>query len=99
LRLRRESSDGFETYPARWKKPGKTLELIEPQFGKPGAYDSCELNVAMKENMAYHRHNGSLGEEPAHYKEWMDKVQYDPEHGKNEPVEQEKPPSAAKQGI
>jgi hypothetical protein len=81
------SSAGYETYFARWKKPGKALEILLPQFGKPGAFDTCELKVEMKENSVYHRHNGLLSEEPASkYKEWMEKVQYDPEHGKNEPV-------------
>lgn len=81
------ASPGFETYPARWKKPDKTLEILQPQFGKPGAYDACELKVEMKADTVYHRHNGLLGEMPAaKYKEWMKKVQYDPEHGLNEPV-------------
>jgi hypothetical protein len=84
---RLKDSAGYETYLARWKKPNQTLEILLPQFGKPGAYDSCELKVLMKDSMVYHKHNGLLGEEPAaHYKEWMEKVQYDPEHGKNEPV-------------
>ncbi len=48
---------------------------------------TCDLIVALKENVVYVRRNGSLVEEPAvKYKEWMDKHQYDPEHGKNLPV-------------
>jgi hypothetical protein len=91
---RLRTSAGFETYPARWKKQDKTLEILLPQFGKPGAFDACELKVLMKTDTVYHRHGGLLGEEPAaKYKEWMEKVQYDPEHGKNEPVE---PAPAAK---
>jgi hypothetical protein len=79
-------SPGFETYMARWKKPGKELEILEPQFGKPGATDSCELKVDMKDTV-YYRHNGGLDEEPpAVFKTWMDRHRYDPEHGKNEPV-------------
>ena len=85
--VRLQTSAGMETYIARWKKPGKSLEILLAQFGKPGAFAACELKVLMKENTVYHKHNGLLGEEPAaHYKEWMDKHQYDPEHGKNEPV-------------
>jgi len=79
-------SAGYETYLARWKKPGKAIEILLPVFGKPGAMEGCELLVEMKDT-AYYRHNGSLNEESAaKFKEWMDKHQYDPEHGKNEPV-------------
>ena len=79
-------SPGFETYLARWKKPGQTLEILLPVFGKAGASESCELKVLMKYT-AYFRRNGLVGEEPASaFKEWMVKHQYDPEHGQNEPV-------------
>jgi len=82
----------YETYPARWKKVDRTLEILLPLMGKPGSFNACELKVAMKDT-AYFRHNGLLGEEPATvYKAWMDKHQYDPEHGKNEPL---MPPAAA----
>jgi hypothetical protein len=84
---RLRGSAGHETYLARWKKPGKSLEILLPQFGKPGSYDACELKVIMKQDTVYVRQNGVLHEEPAaKYKQWMDKHQYDPEHGKNEPV-------------
>lgn len=80
-------SAGYETYPARWKKPGKEIEILLPQFGKPGAMSACNLEVLMKDNEVYVKHNGLLGEEPvARFKEWMDKHQYDPEHGKDLPV-------------
>jgi hypothetical protein len=84
---RLRNSDGFETYMARWKKPGRTLEILLPVLGKPNAADSCELKVEMKDGIAYRRHNGQMIEEPAaEFKEWMEKHQYDPEHGKNVPV-------------
>jgi hypothetical protein len=93
---RLRTSAGSETYPARWRKQNQTLEILLPQFGKPGAYDACELKVLMKADAVYHRHNGLLGEEPAaKYKQWMEKVQYDPEHGKNEPVETAPAPAPA----
>jgi hypothetical protein len=80
------NSMGFETYYARWKKPGKELEILLPVMGKPGAAESCELDVILK-NTAYYRHNGLLNEEPAAaFKEWMARHQYDPEHGLNEPT-------------
>ena len=86
------ASDGYETYMARWKKPGRELEILLPVMGgKPGEMNACDLKVGLKEDTVYHRHNGLLSEEPAaKYKEWMDKHQYDPEHGKNEPLN---PPS------
>jgi len=88
---RMRTSPGFETYPARWKKKDRTLEVLLPQMGKPGAMESCELQVSMKEN-TYYRHSGALEEEPAAaFKERMEKHKYDPEHGKNEPVGTGKP--------
>jgi len=80
-------SPGFETYMARWKKPGQTLEILLPVFGKPNAADSCELKVLMKDTTYIRRNNGLLAEEPASaFKDWMVKHNYDPEHGLNEPV-------------
>lgn len=90
------TSAAYETYPARWRKPGKEIEILLPVMGKPGAGRSCGLKVAMKEG-AYYRHNGALEEEPAAaFKAWMEKHQYDPERGKNEPVNTATP-AAAKQ--
>ncbi|MGA8671790.1 MAG: hypothetical protein WB679_18050 [Terracidiphilus sp.] len=78
-------SPGYETYPARWKKPGQTLEILQPALGKPGAFESCEMKIGLKD-AAYFKHNGLLDEEPAAtFKAWMEKHQYDPEHGKIEP--------------
>jgi hypothetical protein len=80
------TSPGFETYLARWKKTSKDLEILLPVMGKPGATLSCELKVDLKET-AYYRHGGAVEEEPAAaFKEWMEKHQYDPEHGKDEPT-------------
>jgi len=79
-------SAGWETYPARWKKADRELEILEPQMGKPGAFNACDLKVEMKE-LVYIRRNGQVEEEPAvKFKQWMDRRQYDPEHGKNEPL-------------
>lgn len=76
------NSGGYETYPARWKKPGQKLEVLMPAMG-----GTCDLIVAVKEDVVYVRRNGSLVEEPvARYKQWMVKHEYDPEHGKNLPV-------------
>ena len=79
-------SSGYETYPARWKKPGAELVILQPEFGKPGSFDTCHLKVQMKD-FAYFMREGRLGSEPAAaFKQWMMKHDYDPEHGKNTPV-------------
>ncbi|HZP03890.1 MAG TPA: hypothetical protein VFB43_03240 [Terracidiphilus sp.] len=92
---RLRNSVGYETYVARWKKPGRQLEILMPVLGgKPGQMDSCDLEVTMKDG-AYFMHNGSLNEEPQDkFKAWMEKHKYDPEHGLNEPVALEPAPAA-----
>jgi hypothetical protein len=83
---RLRNSSGFETYLARWKKRDQTLEILLPKLGKLGATDACELRVEMKD-IAYYRHDGLVDTEPpATFKQWMEKHQYDPEHGKDQPV-------------
>ena len=81
------TSSGFETYPARWRKKPQTLEIFVPNIGgRPGSGHTCELKVDLKD-FAYFRHSGAVNSEPVGaFKKWMDKHQYDPEHGKNEPV-------------
>ena len=81
-----QTSSGFETFPARWKKPGQELVILQPQFGKSG-YDTCRLKVMVKD-FVYVSHNGALSSEPAPaFKQWMIKHDYDPEHGKNTPTQ------------
>jgi hypothetical protein len=81
-----EPSPRYETYPARWKKQDRELEFLQPVMGKPGSWRTCDLKVNMKETV-YIRRNGLVDEEStATYKQWMEKRQYDPEHGKSEPV-------------
>ena len=76
------NSEGYDTLPARWKKPNLELEVLLPVSGK-----TCKFHVAMKDGIAYHASNGSFGEGPADkFKAWMEKYQYDPEHGKNLPI-------------
>ncbi len=31
-----QTSSGFETFPAKWKKTGQELVILQPQFGKKG---------------------------------------------------------------
>jgi hypothetical protein len=79
-------SFGYETYPARWKKPGKTLVVLLPIFGQSGKFFTCDFNADMKE-FAYAEGKGGLRSEPvAQYKLWMQRHDYDPEHGKDVPV-------------
>lgn len=83
---RLQTSSGFETFPAKWKKPGAELVVLVPEFGKPGSYDTCKFKVMVKD-FTYFMRNGQLGSEPtAVFKQWMVKHEYDPEHGKNTPV-------------
>lgn len=88
-------SQGWETYPARWRKAEKELEILLPVMGKPDSSRVCGLKVTMKE-MAYFRHGSVVEEEPAAVlKQWMEKHQYDPEHGKDQPVTIQAAPGSA----
>lgn len=98
------ASFAFETYPAKWKKPGQVLTVLLPVFGKANTYFTCNFNTAVRDTV-YVRNQGGMSEEPAaRYKAWMVKYEYDPVHGKNTPrnlsaAEQAKengaPPAAA----
>ena len=41
------------TYPARWKKRGKTLEILVPEPGKPWNLEGCDLQVELRPGLAY----------------------------------------------
>ncbi len=80
-----QPSFGFETYPAKWKKPNQELTVLFPVFGKANSYFTCNLKTDVKD-FAYFMRNGHLESEPsAQYKAWMQKHDYDPEQGKNTP--------------
>lgn len=80
------ASFGYETYPAKWKKPGQELVVLMPVFGKSNSYFTCNLKTDVKD-FAYAAGNGPMRSEPvADFKTWMIKHDYDPEHGKNTPV-------------
>jgi len=75
-------SMGYETYLARWKTHDKQLEIMQPASDK-----TCVVNVAIKEHVAYTSENGQVQQQSAaDFKQWMDKNQYDPEHGKDLPT-------------
>jgi len=89
-----QTSSGYETFPAKWKKPGQELVILQPQFGKNG-YDTCRLKVMVKD-FVYVVHNGNLASEPVEtFKQWMNKHDYDPEHGKNTPAAVNQPDPAS----
>jgi hypothetical protein len=81
-----KSSFGYETYPAKWKKPNQELTVLLPVFGKANTYFTCNLKTDVKD-FAYITHNGRMASEPTpEFKAWMAKHNYDPEHGKDIPL-------------
>ena len=81
-----QSSIGFETYKAKWLKPGQKLAVLFPVFGVSGKYFTCDLDTDVKADVAYFSKSGSINTEPAAaFKAWMQKHSYDPEHGKDAP--------------
>ena len=82
-----KASAGYGTYPARWKKRDKTLEVLLPEAGKPWNLDSCGLHAAMRPGLVFVLHNDEVAEEASKLlKEWMIEHKYDPEKDQNEPV-------------
>jgi hypothetical protein len=81
------ASSGYETFPARWKKREKTLQILLPQPGKPWNSVSCDLRTEMRDGMAFYWRDDSVATEgTAAFKDWMVKHEYDPENDKNDPV-------------
>jgi hypothetical protein len=57
------ASSGNEAYPARWKKPGQSLEVVFGEIGqKPDEFHACEFKVAVK-SFVFYRHDGNLDTE------------------------------------
>jgi hypothetical protein len=89
-----KASFGYETYPAKWKKPNQELTVLLPVFGKAGSFFTCNLKTDVKDQ-TYTMHNGRMSSEsPADFKAWMVKHDYDPEHGKAIPTRVEPRPAA-----
>lgn len=80
------NSFGYETYPARWKKPGQELVVLLPVFGQSGQFFTCHFHTDMKDFAYAQGKNGLHSESVAQFKDWMVRHDYDPEHGKNVPV-------------
>jgi hypothetical protein len=82
-----QPSSGYGTYPARWKKREKTLEILLPESGKPWNLQACQLQAGMRPGLAFCWRNGLVAEESAALlKDWMVKHQYNPEMGKDDPI-------------
>jgi hypothetical protein len=91
-----KASFGYETYPAKWKKPNQELTVLLPVFGKANTFFTCNIKTDVKD-FAYIARDGRMSSEPpAEFKAWMIKHDYDPEHDKNTPTKPE-PKSAAVQ--
>ena len=76
------ASAGYATYPARWKKKDKVLEILVPQPGKPWNMEACELQPSMRPGLAYFwsdQDDKVVEESAAVFKDWMAKNHYDPE--------------------
>ena len=54
-------SEAGEDYPAKWKKPGLSLELLMGVIGSDTKTRTCELKVALKDYVFFHT-NGKLVE-------------------------------------
>jgi len=81
------NSAGYETFPARWKKKGKTLEILLSELKKAGNLDGCEMQVDVMPGQAFIWKNGGVAVEPSEkLKAWMVKHQFDPENGAEEPM-------------
>lgn len=48
-----------EAYPAKWKKPNQSVEVVFGQIGaKPDSYHDCEFKIAPKQFVFVRRQNG-----------------------------------------
>ena len=82
-------SFGDETYAAKWKKPGQQLTLLLPVFGKRNEYFTCTLITEVQTYIYGSASNGRLVALPAEkLKAWMVAHDYDPVHGKYQPLQQ-----------
>jgi len=84
------ASEEYATYPARWKKRDKTIEVLLPEKGKPWNLDPCDLQVQPRPGLAYFwnpEDETTVEESAAKFKDWMVKHHYDPEKDMDMPME------------
>jgi hypothetical protein len=85
-----KASEGYASYPARWKKKERTLEILVPLAGKPWVLETCDLQVQMRPGLAYFWNEDDdtvVEESAAVFKAWMVKHQYDPERDMDMPMD------------
>ena len=59
------ASDGNEAYPAKWKKPAQSIEVVFGEIGaNPDSLHACEMKIAEK-SFVFFRQGGGLGTESA----------------------------------
>lgn len=72
-----------ETMNARWKKKGEELTVLMPVLGKADKYQTCDLKVLPRQSVYVRSHGNLRTIPPAQMKAWMQRHDFDPEHGKN----------------
>jgi hypothetical protein len=61
-------SSGNEAYPAKWKKPGQSIEVVFGEIGSnPDSFQACEFKVAMKSYVFYSRDHNVSTESPQEF--------------------------------
>jgi hypothetical protein len=82
-----KASGGYGTFPARWKKKDKTIEVLIPETGKPQNLETCELHTEMRPGLVFYWRDGTVAQEAATIlKQWMTSHHYDPENGRVDPI-------------
>ena len=85
-----KASGGYATYPAKWKKKEKVLEILIPQAGKPWITEACDLQPSMRPGLAYlwnDQDDAVVEKSSAVVKDWMVKHNYDPEKDMDLPTD------------
>lgn len=62
------ASSGNEAYPAKWKKPGQSIDVIFGEIGaNPDSFHDCEFKVAEKQFVFFHGEGGLGTESPQEF--------------------------------
>jgi hypothetical protein len=62
------ASVGNQAYTAKWKKPGKTIEIVGNKVGSEGKEDTCDFNVTMHDYVYDVRDGSMITLSPEQYK-------------------------------
>ncbi len=80
------ASGSYSTFPARWKKHEKTLEILLPRKGTSEDMESCDLQAEMMPGQVFFWKDGVVSvESSALLKSWMVKHKFDPESSDEQP--------------